>query len=824
MTARFRTLYAAIGALVALVTPGFLAAQQDSGGYRIPSPDLVAIVDAQPTATVSIDPHGTWMLLMARRSLPSIAELAAPELRLAGLRIDPRTNGPSRFQAVVSLTLRPLADGDDRMITGMPEGARIGNVSWSPDGNRIAFSVTNDHGIELWAATIADAKARRVGTRHLNGAIATPYRWLPDSRGMLVVAVHSDRGAAPEKPIVPNGPVVQSHEGKSAPARTYQDLLGNSYDEDLFDYHATAELLTVSLEGAERAIAPSLVLTSVEPSPDGRFVLVESIHRPYSYRHPYDRFPRRAEIYTIDGRRVHTVADEPLADAIPITFGSVETGPRSIAWRDDAPATVYWSEARDGGDAGKPADVRDEVLMLAAPFTGAPTSIANLPNRYGGVTWGNDTLALLDDWWYKTRRTRTILFNPSRPTEQRVIIDRSFEDRYADPGDPLLHPNRFGRNVLLLSEDARALFLTGLGASPEGNRPFLDRFELASSATQRLWQSKAPYYERLIDLISVAPLRIVTTRESPTERPNYLLRDLTKGTERQLTTFPHPYPQLAGVQKELIHYDRADGVKLTATLYLPAGYTKQKGPLPAILWAYPQEFKSAEAAGQVTESPYSFNWISWSNALAFVARGYAVIDDPSMPIIGEGETEPNDSYVAQLVASAQAAVDAAVARGVVDRNRVAVGGHSYGAFMTANLLAHSDIFRAGLARSGAYNRTLTPFGFQGEERSYWQAPLVYDAMSPFMNADRIDEPLLLTHGGADNNPGTHTMQSERLFEAIKGLGGTTRLVVLPHEGHGYRARESVLHMLYETEQWLERWVRNAPPRLAAPGGAVDASH
>jgi dipeptidyl aminopeptidase/acylaminoacyl peptidase len=802
-------------ALVALVAPVALLSQE---GYRVPSPDLVAIVDAEPTPSVSIDPTGRMLVLMSRRSLPTIAELAAPELRLAGLRIDPRTNGPSRFQGVSGLTLRPIDGGNDRPVTGLPDGARIGNALWSPDGRHIAFTITDDDGIDLWCADVATGRARRVTQRALNAAIAAPYGWLPDASGFVVVAIPEERGAPPARPLVPDGPIVQSHEGKSAPARTYQDLLANPYDEDLFDHHATAEILLVDLDGAVRRVIAPRVVTGVEASPDGRYLLVESIHRPYSYRHPLDRFPRRAEVTTIDGGLVHTVADEPLADAIPLSFGSVATGPRDIAWRADAPATIVWAEARDGGDASKAAEIRDEIRMLAAPFSASPVSLAKLPNRYGGFVWGNDTLALLSDWWYKTRRTRLLAIDPSRPGTSRVLFDRSFEDRYGDPGDPLTHANGRGRELLRLTSDGRSIYLTGVGASPEGNRPFLDRLELATAKSERLWRSEAPYYERVVDLLEDAPLRIVTTRESPTERPNYMLRDLASGTLRPLTSFPHPYPHLAGIQKELIHYERADGVKLTATLYLPAGYTKEKGPLPAILWAYPQEFKSADAAGQVSDSPYRFNYLSWGSAMPFVARGYAVIDDPSMPIIGEGSTEPNDTFIAQLVASAQAAVDAVVRRGVVDRNRIAVGGHSYGAFMTANLLAHSDIFRAGLARSGAYNRTLTPFGFQGEDRSYWDVPETYNTMSPFMNANRIDEPILLTHGGADNNPGTFTMQSERLFEAIKGLGGTARLVVLPHEGHGYRARESVLHMLWETEQWLDRWVRNAAPRLAAPGG------
>lgn len=229
------------------------------------------------------------------------------------------------------------------------------------------------------------------------------------------------------------------------------------------------------------------------------------------------------------------------------------------------------------------------------------------------------------------------------------------------------------------------------------------------------------------------------------------------------------------------------------------------------MWAYPAEFKSADAAGQVKDSPYKFNRISYWGPQAFLTMGYTVLDNFSVPIVGEGDKEPNDTYIPQLVASAEAAVDEVVRRGVADRNRIAVGGHSYGAFMTANLLTHTRLFKAGIARSGAYNRTLTPFGFQAEERNYWQAPDVYNAMAPFNYADHIKDALLMIHGEQDNNSGTFPIQSERMYAAVKGLGGTARLVLLPNEAHAYRARESIMQMLAEMNNWLETYVKQAKP-------------
>jgi dipeptidyl aminopeptidase/acylaminoacyl peptidase len=451
--------------------------------------------------------------------------------------------------------------------------------------------------------------------------------------------------------------------------------------------------------------------------------------------------------------------------------------------------------------------------MQAAPFDGEPLLLTTLGQRYAGIQWGTGDLALVGDWWWKTRNVRTWIVKPSSPaTEPVLLFDRSWEDRYNDPGRFVSHTNEYGHAVLTPSADGKGLFLIGTGASPEGNRPFLDRLDASTQETTRLWRSEAPYYERPVELLDRDVKRFITRRESRESPPNYFVHTVGSEDVTALTEFPHPTPQLANLQKEIIHYERADGVKLSGTLYLPPGYTTDDGPLPLLMWAYPTEFKSADAAGQITDSPYQFDRIGWWSPLLWLTQGYAVLDDPKLPIVGEGNTEPNDTYVEQLVAGAKAAIDEVVRRGVTDPEHIAIGGHSYGAFMTANLLAHCDLFRAGIARSGAYNRTLTPFGFQAEERTLWEAPEVYFQMSPFMHADKVNEPILLIHGEADNNSGTFPMQSERFYNALKGHGATARLVMLPHESHGYRARESVLHMLWETDRWLETYVKGAPHR------------
>ena len=778
--------------------------------YQMPSEVLVDLIDAPTTPDVSVGPNRKWLLLLERPSLPSIEVLAQRELRLAGLRINPRTSAPSRRRPVTGLKLLNIADRSERQISGLPKEPSLGNVRWAPDGSAIAFTHTRPDGVELWVADVSTGKARRLSKSLLNLSANEPPQWLPDSQGLICTFLPERRGAEPEIDSIPIGPIIQENMGKVAPARTYQDLLHNSYDEALFDYYLTAQLATISLRGKITNLGEAGIIWNVDPSPDGKYLLVELIHRPYSYLVPVYRFPKRVEVWDMKGRLVHQVADLPLHDEVPIAFDSVPTGPRSVGWRSDVAATLVWTEALDGGNGAARVQDRDQIYMLAAPFEAQPVPLITLAMRYRGVTWGTGDLALVNERWRKSRQVRTWIVKPDSPqAPQVVLIERSYEDRYGDPGSPVTIRNSMGRRVLLTAQNGQALFFIGEGASPEGNRPFIDRLDLLTNETERLFRSEAPYYERPVLPVDDSGNLLLTRREAVDEPPNYFLRDLGAETMQQVTSFTHPWPQLAGIQKELIRYRRADGVQLSGTLILPAGYQPAEGPLPMIMWAYPREFKSAAAASQVTSSPYRFNRLSYRSPLVWITKGYAVLDGPTMPIIGEGDARPNDTYIEQLVQSASAAVDEVVRRGVADRDRIAIGGHSYGAFMAANLLAHSDLFAAGIARSGAYNRTLTPFGFQAEERTVWEAPEVYFRMSPFLHAEDVNEPILLIHGEADNNSGTFPVQSKRFYHALKGLGATTRLVLLPHESHGYQARESILHMLFETERWLDTYVMRA---------------
>jgi dipeptidyl aminopeptidase/acylaminoacyl peptidase len=776
--------------------------------YQMPPKAIADLVDAPPTPDVRRDPNHKWLLILERPNLISIEELAQPELRLAGMRINPKTNGPSRSFYYMGLKLMSIESGNEVTIKGLPQNARIRNVDWSPNGKHVAFVITKASGQDLWVADVDKGSARKLISEKISSVYGSPFAWMPDSETLICKTVPDEMGQAPAARTVPQGPVIQEATGRKAPARTYQDLLKNPYDEALFEHHFKAQIVRATLDGKKEAIGNAGIIRRIRPSPGGEYILAETVHKPFSYLVPASRFPYRVEVWDLDGNIVKQIADLPLAEEIPIAFGAVPTGPRSFGWRSDTPATLYWTEAQDGGDPKAEAEIRDRLYTLSAPFTGDPKALASMELRYSGMSWGNKNLALAYGRRWKDRRMHIWRVDPeAAETNKTLLFDYSWQDRYNVPGTPLIKQLPNGYSVLLTDERAKTIYLVSDGASPEGDRPFIDAYNLTGKKRKRLWRSEKPYYERPVDLLDVGKLTLLTRRESVGEPPNYFIRRLKKDKISQITRFPHPTPQLKDVQKELIRYERQDGVKMTATLYLPPGYKVQDGPLPMLMWAYPREFKSADAAGQVTSSPYRFVRVSGSSPLLWLAAGYAVLDNPTMPIVGEGDKEPNDKYVEQLVASAKAAVDEVVRRGIAEPGRIAIGGHSYGAFMTANLLAHSDLFAAGIARSGAYNRTLTPFGFQAEERTYWQAPEVYFNMSPFMHADDVNEPILLIHGQMDNNSGTFPMQSERFYSAVKGHGGTARLVMLPHESHGYRARESIMHTLWEMTNWLEKYVK-----------------
>ncbi|MCH7873880.1 MAG: S9 family peptidase [Gemmatimonadetes bacterium] len=769
--------------------------------YKTPPDAVVTILDAKRLPVLIPSPDRILLLFADREGMPAIDELARPMLRLAGLRINPQTNGRFSVRGYGALRVRNADTGHEWAIA-VPDGAELSGISWSPDGERLAFVHAAEGGLELWIADPATGAARAVTGPVLNGTLGSPCVWMPSGTELLCRLVPEGRAAVPEASGVPTGPIVRRSAGRSAPVRTYQDLLRSPHDARLFEYYAMSQLALVeAATGTHTPVGEPGILLQVDPAPGGDLILITRVVRPFSYVVPVWSFPQEIEVWNLAGARVVTVASVPVADDVPI--GGVRTGPRSVSWRPYHRATLTYVEALDGGNTRRPAPERDRVVSFAAPFT-RPLELGRLQLRYAGIVWGRDGMALLTEFERRTRRTRTWKIDADDPSAGwRILFDRTTEDRYGDPGRPVLTTNPAGRRVLLQSGDGKWIYLRGPGASPEGDRPFLDRFHLENRKSGRLWQSGEDVYESVVALLDDRGRRIVTRWESRTSPPNYFLRDLRTRTDAALTAIDNPAPALATVRRELVTYQRDDGVGLSATLYYPTDYQDGRR-VPIIFWIYPREFASARAASQVRGSPNRFVLPRGASHLFLLTQGYAVLDNPTLPVIG-GDSA-NNTYVEQTVAGAQAAIDHLMEMGIADGN-FGVGGHSYGAFATANLLAHSDMFKAGVARSGAYNRTLTPFGFQAERRTFWEARDVYLRMMPFTYANQINEPLLLIHGMNDNNSGTFPIQSERMYHALRGHGATVEYVQLPYESHGYAARESIMDAVARMIEWFDRYVK-----------------
>jgi len=789
--------------------------------YRKPSKAILDALNSPPPPTLTFSPTNEFALQGQPVRYPPIAELAQPMLRIAGMRINPRTNGLHNTVFNSSLVLRKIPEGTEIKID-LPPNPKLVLGHWSPDARSFAFTNTTANGVELWVGDTS-GKARKIEGVRVNtvmagggfaggggrggfGAGPSDVQWMPDGKTLLVEMVKPNRGAPPADPVVPPGPHVQESLGGAQPVVTHEDMLQNPHDEDLFEYYATSQLALIDVAtGKTTPVGKAGIIDAVRISPDGKNLLVTAIHKPFSYLHAAREFPKEIEVWDRTGKVVRHIASIPLADRVPIN--GVQTGPRNIQWRPNQPATLVWVEALDGGDLKNRAPFRDRLMALKAPFAGDPAEVYKSQQRFSGIQFfEKGGTALTEDSERMTRTVRTFMIeldDPGQPA--KLIWSRNQQDRYRDPGAPLTKVLPTGGRVII--QDGSNIFLTGPGASPKGDHPFLDRYDIASGKTEHLFRCDDDHYEVVDVLLDARGDRFITRRESPSEPPNYFVRT-PSGQVTPITHYPDPQPVFRKVTKQLVTYKRPDGVPLSFELYLPPDY-KPGTRLPTLVWAYPREFNDADTAGQVSGSSKRFTEVTGYSQIFHVLDGFAVLDNAAMPVVGENPDVVNNTYIEQIVADAKAAIDKAAEMGVTDPSRVGVGGHSYGGFMTANLLAHCDLFKAGIAESGAHNRTLTPFGFQSERRTLWQAPDVYLKMSPFMYADKIKTPMLLIHGEADDNDGTFPIQSDRMYQAVRGNGGVVRLVFLPFEAHGYRGKETIEHVLWEKSAWLNKYVRNA---------------
>ena len=784
---------------------------QGNYSYQKPPPEILELVDITLPPRVLIDENKNFMIYLYRNSYKSIDELSSPEIKLAGLRLNPNSSSRSRTNYYNNIMISKMdqIDKSAKKIKGLPKNPKLANIKWSPDQTKIAMTNTKEEGVELWYIDLEKLTAKKLTGPKLNASLGDVITWYQDSKNILTkFKLKNSPDIIDGEDVVPTGPIISSNDGKKAQNRTYQDLLKNEVDEKNFETLARSVLSKVSLKGKTKLLAKKNLYHEIDFSPDGKFILISIIQKPFSYLVPYYRFPMKYAIYSSKGKELTVLHEVPLIEDLPKGFMAVRTGPRNFSWRSDRPSNLIFVEALDGGNPETDIKYRDEIFEVGYPFKQNKVSLLKTINRFYRIDWCNDTLALGYDYWWNSRNTKTYIFSPSNTNkEPKIIIDRNYQDRYNDPGSFVKRRNFYGKSILAMNK--QNLYLMGDGFRDDGQFPFIDQLNLESLKKVRLYESS--FKDKKEDLLDFeADNNMILTRiESASEYPNYFFRDLKTESLTKITDFENPFLSIMDVSKEVIEYKRSDGIDLSATLYLPKGYDiNKKQKLPMIMWAYPREFKDNKSASQITQNKNEFTFPYWGSPIYWLTRGYVVLDDVSFPIIGEGDNQPNDNFRKQLVDNASSAINRVYELGYIDKEKVAIGGHSYGAFMVANLLSHSKLFAAGIARSGAYNRTLTPFGFQSEERNYWEAPDTYYNMSPFMHAEKVKTPLLLIHGVEDNNSGTYPLQSERYFNALKGLGATTRLVMLPKESHSYRAKESIMHMLWEQDRWLERYVKN----------------
>lgn len=818
---------------------------QGEAAYHQPGPMITALINAPSPFTASVSPARNKILLYQPIRLPDISVLAKPMDRLAGLRIDPANNGPHAPTRYVNWKLVSAATGATQNLD-IPASAYAGAAEWAPDGQHFAFLEYTPTRVELWVGDAFNGAVHQLGSLAVNATIEpssyrgagepgqAPVTWMPDSQHLLVRLVPAGRGAPPPVPAVADGPIVLQALDDPAPVPTYEDLLHNPHDAALFTYYTTAQLALVdSNSGSAQNIGQPGIFALNAPSPDGRHILVAAEHRPYSYLVNQDQFPRLVSVWNLQGQSEYKLADLPLADHHPIL--GVPPFPRAYGWQPTAPATLVWLQpaARrkrtppSGSNSATPAmpkppkpRFRTTVMTLAAPFQAAPSALLRSPASINSLQWGSaGDLAIFSARDFRTAMNRTWFFDPRDPAQPpRLAWAVNSRAQYNNPGRLVATTLPDGMNAVL--ENNGDVFLSGVGASPTGNHPFLDQLNVKTLAKQRLFQSPAQAYQAVSALLTPDASSLLVEQQSPVDPPNFFIH--ADGAARQISDFAEP-PKvaafIASIHARLITYKRADGVPLYLYLYLPPN-SKQGERAPAVMTGYPLEYTDAQQAGQVTGSPYMYPAFPVFGAssgdtggpLYLLAAGYAILDNTSMPIVGTPKAV-NNNFVPQLVADCKAAIDQVAAMGYIDPHRVGVTGHSYGAFMVGNVLANSSLFAAGVAQSGAYNRTLTPFGFQDERRTFWQAEASYERLSPFFYANQIKAPIIIVGGVDDNNTGTFPIQSKRMYMALEGQGATVKWIQLPYEAHIYIGKQSVEEVEWAMLDWFDRYVKTAGNRI-----------
>ena len=725
------------------------------------------------------------MLLYGNGTVP-IADIPTNDLCLATVRIDPNRYCRMIEKGYYKASLKPIPNGEEIEICNLPEGSTIIHAAWYPTGDKVLIFNREKDGVYLYSASLENGSATRISNRRINTTARKFIEWTSDTEFITACVVEGRQ--APERGT-PIGPVVQESLGKKTRKRTVQGLLRDDFDMQALKFYFTSQLVHFTSSGEKEIGKPALYRT-INISPNREFLMIYRVVEPYSCEAKFMSLKSVVTIEDLEGNIVKTVKQRS-----------------KLSWRSDRPATLIWcvNAKKDNPD------YKATIYEQDAPFTEDRRIVVRTTKPFEKIYWCNDNLALVVE-----KEKNKVVISSFKPgdSDLHTIVSYNSKNIYDHlPGEPIMVRNHYGRKVLWTNEEGNEVMFIGEGYTPDGQIPNLTLYKLDGGGSKVIWKSKAPYFEKIIAAKDPTARIFITSRESFEEPTNFYLSNLKKRSRVAITDLPEPYPALKGITRQLLTYKRADGLELKSFVWLPAGYNaKRDGKLPILIWAYPRGYKSAEEAARPKYSLYTHPKIptTGSSALFWLTQGYCVMESMAMPLIPmEGHKKANDTFVEQLTMNAEAAIKALSEAGYGDPNRVAIGGHSYGAFMTANLLTHTKLFKAGIARSGAYNRSLTPYGFQDENRDYWSAMELYHEMSPFDHANKLSGALLLVHGNADQNSGTHTIQSERYFQALRGHKKYIRYVELPEDGHTYQIRENILHYLYEANLWLDKYVKNA---------------
>lgn len=799
--------------------------------YKSPPQAVIDVIDAPRPPVEFPSPDHQWLLIAQDNDIRSIEELARPFIKFAGLRVDPRSNSQVQSRFFAAPFLLGLVDGSRRPIQ-LPSAAKLGVPIWSNDSQFVALPFYTDTGVELWVVDSKTGIAKDMTGPIINATLILGYRqinrarsplnlrWAPDNQHILAFRTLPGRGNPPTAALIPVGPTEMFTANNFSQERNWEDLSKTSFDHELFDYYCTSQLVEINvITGEQKRIGrPGIYSAAPEISPDGNYILIQRVKRPYSFWVRYREFGSSVEIWNRHGELIKILADLPSTDEV--TPGKKRRNLTNLEWQAHKSATLVWIESGNADRKTANTSDKNQLMRLSAPFTGNDAVIARSSLGFDHLTWlDQEDCALITEVTGKRqwKISKTSVLNIAKPEQPaRLLYQYADEDRDAHPGSIVERWTPKGERVAVQS--GSWLYLAGDGGTPQGDNPFLDELNLETNEKRRLFLSSEGSYETFISFAGTSRSQIVISHETQISPRGFKLLDLTTRKTKPLVNSSHPYPLLRGITKQLITYTRDDGLPLSGMLYLPSTY-RRGTRLPLVIWSYPTEYVDRRIAGQVRFAVNSFTSLRGgvlgdnggeggaASARLFATQGYAVLFMAEMPIVGKGK-EQNETYLKQLVASAQAAIKKLDEMGIADPKRVGIAGHSYGGFSSANLLANSDLFAAGIARSGSHNRTMDPWGFHAESGTVWEAPELFLSVSPFFQADKIKAPLLLIHGEEDDSQASKTFQSYRMFHALRGLGSVSKLVLLPRENHAYSARESILHVSAEMIEWFDRYVKN----------------